>query len=272
MLTRVFYRNEIIETAAAAHLLTSATLYGRGIFTTVAIHDGRPFQWDLHWLRLRRDAATVGLNIDGCNGPDVLTAVMDVASANDLENGRVRISFLDTSAGWVGTATRDSPAEMVITASEFRSVPERLRLCISQYWVNSRSPLAGVKSCNYLDNLLAYEAARAAGCDEAIRLNERSSITSACMANVFWAADGRVFTPALSTGCLAGTTRSYIIDSFAVSEVEAGPNELQTADSIFLTSAGVGVAEVGEFEGRALGPVPARIAQSIKRGRGSVRP
>ena len=72
------------------------------------------------------------------------------------------------------------------------------------------------------------------------------------MANVFWEADGRLFTPSLSTGCLPGTTREIVMENFGCEEVEAGIEAIETADRIFLTSAGLGVAPVAEFNGRRL--------------------
>ena len=72
------------------------------------------------------------------------------------------------------------------------------------------------------------------------------------MANLFWTKDGKLFTPSLRTGCLAGTTREYILENIECKEVEVGIDEINRADSIFLTSAGLGIARVGEFDGKRL--------------------
>jgi branched-subunit amino acid aminotransferase/4-amino-4-deoxychorismate lyase len=119
--------------------------------------------------------------------------------------------------------------------------------------------LAGVKSCNYLEKILAKEEARNRGFAEAIQLNERGEVSSACMANVFWLRDGILFTPSLRTGCLAGTTRGFILENLECEEVEVRIEELLSADEMFLTSAGLGVAQVSEFEGRKLRGEPHSI-------------
>jgi branched-subunit amino acid aminotransferase/4-amino-4-deoxychorismate lyase len=72
------------------------------------------------------------------------------------------------------------------------------------------------------------------------------------MANVFWFKDGELFTPSLITGCLAGTTREFVLEQIECTEVEAGIGELDGAEAIFLTSAGIGIVRVAEFEGREL--------------------
>jgi branched-subunit amino acid aminotransferase/4-amino-4-deoxychorismate lyase len=121
---------------------------------------------------------------------------------------------------------------------------------ISPFAVNSRSPLAGVKSCSYLENLMAIEGAKACGFDEAIRLNERGEITSACMANLFWLKGDQLFTPSLSTGCLSGTTREFVIENLDCREETADLDEMYSADSLFLTSAGIGIMQVTKLNER----------------------
>jgi branched-subunit amino acid aminotransferase/4-amino-4-deoxychorismate lyase len=92
-----------------------------------------------------------------------------------------------------------------------------------------------------MENLLALEEARRNGFDEAVRLNESGEIVSASTANIFWVNDEEIFTPALETGCLNGTTREFLMDNFAVQEKKAPIGELLEAREIFLTSAGIGI-------------------------------
>ena len=40
-------------TKARVAPVSSAMLYGRGVFTTVAIYNGKPFLWPEHWQRLK---------------------------------------------------------------------------------------------------------------------------------------------------------------------------------------------------------------------------
>ncbi|MEO6589891.1 MAG: aminotransferase class IV, partial [Pyrinomonadaceae bacterium] len=119
---------------------------------------------------------------------------------------------------------------------------------ISPFLVNSTSPLAGVKSCDYLENIIALEEAEQRGFDEAVRLNERGEIVSACMANIFWRKSGRLFTPLLKTGCLAGTMREFVLENEDGFEIKMSLDSLENADEIFLTSAGLGICKVSEFD------------------------
>lgn len=227
--------------------VSSAALYGKGIFTTVAVHDSIPFLWEKHWRRLSENASQIRINVSEFHEEQTRNALLEIIEKNNLKRGRARLTFFDESASWVWQAKRQPKTNFLIQTAEFRPVAETLRLTVSPFRVNTKSPLVGVKSCNYLENILAFEDARAKGFDEAIRFNERDEIVSGCLANIFWKKDDRVFTPPLETGCLKGTTRGFVLDNFAVEERKAKITELFEADEIFLTSAGIGIVE-GELE------------------------
>jgi branched-subunit amino acid aminotransferase/4-amino-4-deoxychorismate lyase len=232
--------------------ISSAALFGRGIFTTITIRDGQPFLWDRHWERLTDNAALAGIDISGFSEQTVVSALVELTAGNGIPNGLARVTFFDGSGGSIWPLMTSQKTDLLITTRTNREVPENLRLAVSPYRVNSTSPLAGVKSCNYLENLLALEEARGRGFDEAVRLNERGEVASACMANVFWRKDGQLYTPSLKSGCLAGTTRGDVIEKQGVVEMDARVEVLQDADEIFLTSAGLGKARVADFDGRIL--------------------
>lgn len=242
---------------------SSAVLYGRGVFTTIAIREGRPFLWEKHWKRLNSNAADLSIDISSHSAPETLNFVEELIAENSLSHGRARVTLLDESYGSIWQHLGERKTSLLIAVAGNRERSDRIRLIPSPYRVNSASPLAGVKSCNYLEHLMAYEEAQARGFDEAIRLNEKGRVTSACMANVFWEAGGRLYTPSLSTGCLAGTTREFVMENFDCEEVEVGIEEIESAERIFLTSAGLGVAPVAEFNGRRLDTSEHRILELL---------
>lgn len=228
--------------------VSSAALHGKGIFTTVVIHNSIAFRWEQHWRRLTADARTVGVNLTEFSEAAVIKSVDETIKKNNFASGRARLTFFDETPSLIWQANAEPKTNLLIQTGELRPAPDNHRLTISPFRINSTSPLAGVKSCNYLENILALNDARAKGFDEAIRLNEKGKVTSACLANVFWVKSGVIYTPPLATGCLEGTTRSFILENFTVEERTTDLLELIEADAIFLTSAGIGVVS-GELEG-----------------------
>lgn len=235
--------------SVSTDLPSSAFLYGKGVFTTIAIYDGQPFLLEKHWRRLFSNAAKVGIDVSEYSEQSVENELAELIRKNEVTNGRARITFLDESPSELWGGYGENKTSLSILTGERREIPKNFKLTISRYRINTTSPLAGVKSCNYLEHLMALDEAKSRGFNEAIRLNERGEIASACMANVFWLKGDRLFTPSLRTGCLAGTTREYILENLGCAEVEAAVGELENADAIFLTSAGIGVVNVAEFDG-----------------------
>jgi branched-chain amino acid aminotransferase len=250
---RIYLNGEIVDAEdARLPAVSSAAFYGKGVFTTLAIYRGLPFLWEKHWRRLSDNAATVGLDLSENTERVTREALDEIIAKNGVDNGRARITFLDETPSAIWATSRERKTSLSIVTGDLRPIPQPLRLSLSPYPVNSRSPLAGVKSCNYLENLMTYDEAKQRGFDESVRVNEKGHITSAAMANVFWLKDGRLLTPAVSTGCLPGTTREFVLENIESEEVEADINQLQNADAIFLTSAGLGVAAVAHFDAKKL--------------------
>lgn len=231
---------------------TAAALYGKGIFTTVAIRDRQPFIWDKHWQRLCNNAKTLGIDLSAYSEEETLDQLTKSIETEAIVNGRARLTFLDESSSPIWPNESTTKTSLHIITGVLRAVPDEFRLTVSPYTVNSRSPLAGVKSCNYLENLLALEEATTRGFHEAVRVNERGHITSGCMSNIFWLTDEVLYTPTLTTGCLPGTTREFVLENVERREVEAGIDELDKADAIFLTSAGLGITQVAEYESKKM--------------------
>jgi branched-subunit amino acid aminotransferase/4-amino-4-deoxychorismate lyase len=247
----IFLDGEIVhDSAALISPVTNAAFYGKGIFTTLAIYDGKAFLWEKHWRRICSNAEKVGIDLFDNSEETVRTALDSILGKNSVINGRARITFFDGSTSKLWTSNAKQKTILLITTGDRPSVTDSVKLTISPYSINSRSPLAGVKSCNYLEKILASDEIKARGFNEAIQVNERGEITSAVMANVFWLSGKVLFTPSLKTGCLGGTTREFILENLEIREVERTMDELLFADAIFLTSAGLGVVPVDVFESR----------------------
>jgi branched-subunit amino acid aminotransferase/4-amino-4-deoxychorismate lyase len=230
--------------------LSSAALYGKGVFTTIAIYDGKPFLLEKHLRRLRSNSNSIGLNYPESNLGEIERQLDQLINENSIVNGRARVAIFDASLSRMWSDDDTERVNILIITADQRKVPAKLNVTVSPYSMNSTSPLAGVKSCNYLENILAVNEAKSREFNEAVRLNQRGEVASACMANVFWLNGDQLYTPSLATGCLAGTTREYILENFDCREVKVDTNEVSNADGIFLTSAGIGVVQAAKLDER----------------------
>jgi branched-subunit amino acid aminotransferase/4-amino-4-deoxychorismate lyase len=235
--------------------VSSASLYGKGIFTTIAVNNSKPFLWEKHWRRLNLHADKLGLKFSVFNEEQVLNSLNKIIEKNNIKNGRCRLTFFDESSSKIWQTKSENRTSLLIQTADLRKVKQNFSIYVSTLPVNSLSPLAGIKSCNYMENILALEEASKYGLDEMIRYNERSEVVSFCMANIFWLEfdDEKLYTPSLETGCLAGTTRELIIEKFVVLEVKKEINTLfRDAESIFITSSGIGISQIADINGDKL--------------------
>jgi len=251
-------------------------LYGRGVFTTVAIYNGKPFLWPEHWRRLKDHAERLKVDCAGANEHSVGEAVRKLVAVNQVRNGRARVILLARSGRDVWKPKKESARKtdlLIMTSEEQKVSAAGVSLAVSPYRFNTFSPLVGIRSLNYLEQVLSWEEAQGRDFDEAVMLNERGEIVSATMANIFWVKDGTLHTPALSTGAIAGITRAAVIELAGKQFVPVieGVYELANlaeADEIFLTSASLGVAFVNTFDFRqysvAAGNICARLSDALK--------
>ena len=252
--------------------VSSAMLYGRGVFTTIAIHQGQPFLWPEHWERLSAHARKLDISCDDFDEAGVGTALRKLLTVNRVGDGRARVILLARSSQhvWRANPPGTRKTDLLIMTSEPQSVPKSgMTLAVSPYRLSTFSALTGIKSLNYLDHVLSWEEAHARDFEEAVMLNERGEIVSATMANIFWLKNGTVHTPTLGTGALAGVTRECIIKlarEHFIPLVEGiyGIPDLTDADEIFLTSAGLGMGIVTTFDFRTYSVGTGSVAATLR--------
>ena len=260
-------------TKARVAPVSSAMLYGRGVFTTLAIYDANPFLWSKHWQRLSTHATKLDIDYSGCTEKSVGDALQKLIAVNQVKDGRARVILLARSGRdlWKTRMPGGKKTDLLImTGDPPKAPPNGMSLAVSPYRTSTFSPLTGIKSLNYLSNVLAWEEAQSRDFDEAVVLNERGEIASATTANLFWVKDGTVHTPALSTGAVAGITRECVIDVASkhfipLLEGVYEMADLTDADEIFLTSSSLGVAQVTTFDFRRYAVEPTSVTGSSPR-------
>ncbi|MCH5717583.1 aminotransferase class IV [Niabella hibiscisoli] len=108
---------------------------------------------------------------------------------------------------------------------------------------------ANIKSASALLYAVAANYSKQQKWNDCIILNQRENICESIIANLFWIKDERLFTPALTEGCVDGVMRSYLIDQIGtITETPCRPDDLLQADEVFLTNAIRGIRWVQSIE------------------------
>ena len=199
------------------------------------------------------NAAKLEIDVSAFNEEATLEELRKEIRMTGFTDGRARITFSDESPSEIWSERGEKRTRLSIITAPRRELPTEISITVSPHRINTTSPLVGIKSCNYLEHLMAYQEAKGRAFDEAIRVNERGEVASACMANIFWRKGEKLYTPSLETGCLSGTTREFVLENLDCEEIEAPIGEMENANAIFLTSAGIGIVDVSGFEGTPKG-------------------
>lgn len=228
-------------------------LVGDGVFESVRITAGQAFAVGRHLARLHRSAAALGLDLPAV--ADLRGAVREVLAASGITEGRLRITVTSGPGGF-SSARSPGPATVVVAAEEAPPWSPHVAVITVPWPRNERGATAGVKTTSYADNVVALARAHAAGAGEAIFANTRGELCEGTGTNVFLVLEGRLVTPPLSSGCLAGVTRELTLEITDGTEETVALSALATADEAFLTSTTRNVHPISAVDGVPLAACP----------------
>ncbi len=200
---------------------------GDGVFETCGVVRGSAFALTRHLARLVRSARGLGLDDPDL---DAVRAGVDAVLAELPDAGRVRIT-VTAGLGPLGSG-RTPGAQTVLVVAGPAAPTTSVRLVRVPWTRNERSPVAGLKTTSYAENVVALGAATRQGADESVLANTQGALCEGTGSNVFVERRGELVTPPLSSGCLAGITRELVLEWSAEAGLpvrEAAADELPYA-------------------------------------------
>ncbi len=229
-------------------------LYGDGLFETIAIRNGEPRFWDAHIDRLH-----IGCERLGLSPPDPATLRTDLDVA--LAAGAVDIAFatakiiVSAGAGPRGYA-RSATATICHRVGVFPATPlprdhytdgVTARLC--QTRLAAQPSLAGLKTLNRLEQVLARAEWQDPAAFEGLQLDADDHVICGTMSNVFIVTAEQVATPAITRCGIAGIMRQEVLAELAARNRagavrEIAWAELKEADEVFVTNSQIGILPV----------------------------
>ena len=231
------------------HVDDEAFMRGRGAFETMRVYNGRPFELHDHLDRLVGSCARLGFPAPPRGDVERLTSLALAAAA--VDDAMLRV---------YATPGSGEPRAIVVVAALPSDLDEQRTRGIRLISVEFRPAdlIGGVKSTSYALNMIAVDAARAAGADDAVFLGEGGIVLEATTSNVWWRAGERVLTPAVDLGILAGVTRSVLLEAAASLDYEVREGrfpvaDLAGADEAFTTSSVREVMPVVTLDGQEIG-------------------
>jgi branched-subunit amino acid aminotransferase/4-amino-4-deoxychorismate lyase len=239
----------VLAHRAAVAVADRGWRYGDGVFETIRVERGVPYQFSAHMERLRE-----GLRALSIPQPEDLAAyAQKLLKKNKAGDGYLRISisrgigsrgYAPHPPGmpptwvmeWIGGLNPPAqPCKLWLTT--FAAIPPQ---CLpTQY-----------KTAQGLNHILSLQEAQQQRCDEALQLTTDGIVSGCSSGNIFWLHDDILYTPSLDTGCLAGITRETLIRlcPITVKLVTRGIQTLADADAVFMCNSRIGVWPVAQIQ------------------------
>ncbi|MBD0739953.1 aminotransferase class IV [Streptomyces sp. CBMA29] len=247
---------------ATVSVLDHGLTVGDGVFETLKAVEGRPFAATRHLERLARSAR--GLGLPEPDQDEVRRACDAVLAANPMPLGRLRITYTGGPSP-LGSDRGDAGTTLVVALGEASVRPDTTAVVTVPWARNEKGALSGLKTTSYGENVVALARAHEHGASEALFANTRGRLCEGTGSNVFVVLDGRLLTPPLASGCLAGITRELVIDWTGAQETDLPLDVLDRAEEIFLTSSLRDVQGVHRTDGRQLSAAPGPVTAKAMR-------
>ncbi len=238
---------------------------GDGVFETIKVTGGVPFAMTRHLQRLRRSA--LGLGLPEPDLEQIRAGALEVIGASAKPPlARLRVTFTAGKAP-LGSERGDSAATAIVAMAE-QPFPAASVDVVTVPWPrNERGALCGLKTTSYGENVRALAYAAEHGGSEAIFGNTVGQLCEGTGTNVFVVVGGRLLTPPLTSGCLAGVTRALVVEWAGAEEEDLPLEALASADEAFLSGTTRDVQPIRNVDGVALpaapGPVTRKAAETF---------
>jgi len=232
---------------------------GFGLFTTLRIARGEAFAYERHWRRLEKDAATTHLPMP-YTAAKVRVHLHEAIRGNRVSEGCARIYLVHNNVGFWQSDEPRPDLDLIITTADMPEYRQPARLALREHGRHAASALCTVKTISWLDNVWSISEATREGFDEVVLLNERGEVAECTSANIFAVKEGKIFTPPLNSGCLEGVTRGILFEiapeaGLPLLQQTLRPEDLYSADEVFITPTNRNVISVAEIGGHAV-PTP----------------
>lgn len=207
-----------------------------GVFETLKFSAGNAFAIDRHLARLANSAKGLGIATPAMES--IKSAIDQVAHANThVHNGRMRIT-VTSGTGPLGSDRKAGQPSLVISVADQKPWGESSSVLLVPWFRNEKSPLSGLKTTSYAENVYALDIAHRHGFSEAIFLSSTGLVSEGTGSNIFIVKNGDVLSPDLNSGLLPGITRDLVLEwsPNPVKIADLTEEDLFTADELFLTS------------------------------------
>ncbi len=268
--------NGTIEEDSRISVFDHGFLFGDSVYEVVATHENQPIFLDAHLNRLANSAQGISLTIPHDKNWFVQQIDRTLEAAGNRES-YIRV-VVTRGVGDIdidpSSCLRPNVVIYVAPHKDYAqdNYTKGIHVALVSIKRNPKEALnPGIKTGNYLNNVLAIMEANKLGAKDALMLSPSGFLTECTTSNIFLVQGERILTPSLDCGILPGITRNKVIQlasehGLPVEEGQWPPETLEKIDEIFITGTLKKVMPVTSLDGRSVGNgKPGSVTKKIMR-------
>ncbi len=234
-----------------------AFLYGDGLFESVKIINGKPFNLEAHLKRLFSASTLLDLQINASK-KDFINNIDFLIKENKItKGGNLKIIVFREEGGKFLPENNSTSFLIISKESEnnlFKLNKNGLDLGLFRDQLKPKGELSNYKSISALQSIICSLDTRKKAKEDCLMFNPENNIVESSNSNVFYVRNRLIYTPKLLEGCVDGTMRNCILNlknlDFNIIETEVRTEDILDADEVFLSNAISGIRWVSSIEDR----------------------
>lgn len=246
----------VFKNEPVLHTNNRAFLYADGFFETMFANGNNLPLFGYHYYRIQKGITLYKFESSGISPDIILNHIKGTITRNkSFYPSKVRVAFYRQSGGTY--APLNNQLNFLIETTRLQQNPYVLNekgLRIGAYTELKKqiNPFAILKNISAHLFVMAGIFKTENNLDECLVLNENNKVCESLTSNIFLVKDKRIFTPPLSSGCIDGVMRRFIIETLTqhgreVIELPFNIASVIEADECFLSNA-LGIKWVGAFK------------------------
>ena len=245
-----------------------AFLYGDGLFESVKIINGKPFNLDAHLKRLFSASLLLHLEINVSRNDFQDDIEILIKENNIKKGGNLKILVFREEGGKYLPQNNNASCLIISENSDknlFSLNKKGLELGLFKTQLKPMNKLSNYKTISALQSVMCSLDARQKGKDDCLMFNTENRIIESANSNIFYVKNNIIFTPQLREGCVDGTMRNCILSlkdlDYKIVENEIKLGDILEAEEVFLTNAIQGVRWVSQIEAQQF--TDQKVSQSL---------
>ena len=232
-----------------------AFLYGDGLFESVKIINGKPFNLDAHLKRLFSASLLLNLEINKSINDFQDDIELLIRENKIKKGGNLKILVFREEGGKYLPENNQASSLIMSETSDKNSFSlnkKGLELGLFKTQLKPMNKLSNYKTISALQSVMCSLDARQKGKDDCLMFNTENRIIESANSNIFYVKNNIIFTPQLRDGCVDGTMRNCILSlkdlDYKIVENEVKLGDILEAEEVFLTNAIQGVRWVSHIK------------------------